>query len=408
MKKNTPGRGATTLTRGLLNKVPEVTLFFWVIKILCTTVGETASDFLNVNLGLGLLGTSAVMGILLAVVLFFQVRAKKYIPWLYWLAVVLISIFGTLITDNLTDRLGVPLETSTVIFSILLVIAFAIWYFNEKTLSIHSIFTQKREIFYWSTILVTFALGTAAGDLLAESLGLSYLVTGLIVCATIAIIIIAWRFKMDAILAFWLVYILTRPLGASLGDLISQSPANGGLGIDTSIVTAVFFVAIIAIVAYLSITKRDVSATTAAEATEEKPSNNVHWQVTAVFVVLVLVAGPGYYIRRTQLQQQAAASSSATMPLGDLSAFKKIVGDTLTLVNAGNLPAATTRIADLETAWDNGQAQLKPMNQEKWTVLDGEIDTVLRDLRAVNPSAAACKTSLEALMNELNTLDPQK
>ena len=159
----------------MLNKVPEVTIYFWVIKVLCTTVGETAADYLNATLHFGLTGTSLVMGVLLLVVLFFQFKAKKYVPSIYWLAVVLLSIVGTLITDLLTDKLGVPLETTTIVFSIALVLNFAIWYVVEKTLSVHSIITTRREAFYWLAILFTFALGTAAGDLTAEKFGLGYL-----------------------------------------------------------------------------------------------------------------------------------------------------------------------------------------------------------------------------------------
>ncbi|MGI8467146.1 MAG: COG4705 family protein [Pyrinomonadaceae bacterium] len=165
-QRNSDNPGITP--RGLLSKVPQVTVFFWIIKVLCTTVGETASDFLNVNLGLGLNGTAIAAGICLAIVLFFQFRAKKYIPAIYWLTVVLISIFGTLITDILTDSIGFPLEASTVIFSVALAITFALWYFKEGTLSIHSIFTTRREVFYWLAILFIFALGTATGDLMAE------------------------------------------------------------------------------------------------------------------------------------------------------------------------------------------------------------------------------------------------
>lgn len=213
----------------LRNKVPEITIFFWIIKILCTTVGETASDFLNVNLGFGLTGTSIVAGILLAVVLFFQFRSKKYIPAIYWLTVVLISIFGTLVTDIMTDSIGVPLEVSTIGFTIALMITFAIWYASEKTLSMHSIDTTKREAFYWLAILFTFALGTASGDLMAESLGLGYLVTGLIVVAVVGATSIAWKLGLDSVLGFWIVYIMTRPLGASLGDYLTQPPKYSGL-----------------------------------------------------------------------------------------------------------------------------------------------------------------------------------
>src|SRR5258708_1733083 len=178
---------------GILSKVPEVTVFFWIIKVLCTTVGETVSDFLNVNLGFGLKGTSVAAGIALLVALVFQFRAKKYVPGVYWLTVVLISVFGTLVTDILTDSLGFPLEASTIVFSVALALTFGVWYAKEGTLSIHSIFTVRREGFYWSAILFTFALGTASGDLMAEKLGLGYLVTGLIVVAVITAAGVAWR-----------------------------------------------------------------------------------------------------------------------------------------------------------------------------------------------------------------------
>src|SRR3984893_6238761 len=214
----TSRRGAE---HGMLSKVPQVTVFFWIIKVLCTTVGETASDFLNVNLGLGLKGTSIAAGVCLLVVLFFQFKAKKYIPAIYWLAVVLISVFGTLITDILTDSLGFPLETSTIIFSVALALTFATWYAKERTLSIHSIYTTRREVFYWLAILFTFALGTATGDLMAESLGLGYATTGLVVAGVVVAAGIAWRLGLDSVLAFWIAYILTRPLGASLGDYLS-------------------------------------------------------------------------------------------------------------------------------------------------------------------------------------------
>ena len=244
----------------MLNKVPEVTLYFWVIKVLCTTVGETAADFLNINLNLGLTGTTYVIGALLLVTLFFQFKSKKYVPGIYWLAVVLISIVGTLITDNLTDNLGISLGTTTTVFGVVLAVTFAAWYKKEKTLSIHTIYTTRREAFYWLAILFTFALGTAAGDLLAESLELGYLVSLIIFAVLIAIVTAAHlRFRMNAVLAFWIAYILTRPLGASLGDYLSQASADGGLGLGTVLTSAVFLIAILVTVIYLAITKKDVA-----------------------------------------------------------------------------------------------------------------------------------------------------
>jgi|APEBP8051072266_1049373.scaffolds.fasta_scaffold03429_2 uncharacterized membrane-anchored protein len=244
-------------TQRMLNKVPEVTLFFWIIKIMATTVGETAADFLNVNLDFGLTGTSLVMGGLLLVALLAQIKVKRYIPWIYWLAVVLISVFGTLVTDNLVDNFGVSLQTTTAIFSIALLATFGLWYASERTLSIHTIFTTRRELFYWAAILFTFALGTAAGDLAAEGLQLGYAYSGLMFGAMIGAVTIAYYlFNVNAVLAFWIAYVLTRPFGASCGDLLSQPVANGGLGLGTVVTSAIFLLTILGLVAYLTATDR--------------------------------------------------------------------------------------------------------------------------------------------------------
>ena len=243
----------------MLNKVPEVTLYFWIVKIMATTVGETAADFLNVNLNLGLTGTSLVMSVLLAAVLVLQFRSRRYIPGVYWLAVVLISIVGTLITDNLTDNLGVALPVTTAIFAVMLALTFAAWFASERTLSIHSIVTTGREGFYWAAILFTFALGTAAGDLIAERLNVGYALSAALFAGLIAIVTIAhYRSGLNAVAAFWIAYILTRPLGASLGDYLSQPRADGGLGLGTVTTSGLFLLTILAVVAYLSITRRDV------------------------------------------------------------------------------------------------------------------------------------------------------
>ncbi len=251
------------------NKVPEVTIYFWIIKILCTTVGETAADYLNETLGLGLGKTSLVMSSLLVVVLLLELRARKYVPSLYWLAVVLLSIVGTLITDNLTDHLKVPLMVTTSVFSVVLVVTFSIWFMVEKTLSVHSIYTRRREGFYWSAILFTFALGTAAGDLIAEKLQVGYLIAFLLFAGSIAVVTVSHYFTRavlgpqhkyqpaHAVLSFWLAYILTRPLGASIGDLLSQDKKDGGLGLGTTETSGVFLVLILGLVVYLSLTRRD-------------------------------------------------------------------------------------------------------------------------------------------------------
>jgi len=243
------------------SKVPEITIWFWVIKIMCTTVGETAADYLNINLGFGLNNTTYVTGALLAVLLLVQIRLRRYVPVAYWAVVVVISVFGTLITDNMTDRYSVPLTTSTPIFAVILAIVFAIWWRFERTLSIHTIFTLRREAFYWLAILFTFALGTAAGDLVAEQFSLGYGVSIAIFGGVIALITIAYyAFKLNAVLAFWLAYIMTRPLGASIGDFMSQhSHKYGGLGLGTTGTSYIFLGCILALVTFLSITKRDQS-----------------------------------------------------------------------------------------------------------------------------------------------------
>jgi uncharacterized membrane-anchored protein len=241
-----------------LSKVPEITILFWIIKILATTVGETFADFLSDTLGLGLTLTTVVTSALLAVTLVAQFRVRRYIPGLYWLVVVLISIVGTLITDNLVDNLGVPLKVTTAVFAVLLAATFAFWHATEKTLSIHTIDSPRREALYWLTILFTFALGTAAGDLAAEASGLGYAVAAVVFAALIAAVWLAHRFLgLGAVVAFWIAYVTTRPLGASLGDLLSQPRDAGGLGLGTVVTSSLFLVTILAIVSYLSITRRD-------------------------------------------------------------------------------------------------------------------------------------------------------
>jgi uncharacterized membrane-anchored protein len=246
---------STESSPALFNRVPKVTADFWLIKLMAVTMGETAADYLAVNLGLGLTTTSLIMTAILAIALVAQFAQKRYVPWSYWLAVVLISIVGTLVTDNLVDNFGVRLITTTVFFSIALAATFAVWYGIEKTLSIHSIFTTRREAFYWLAILFTFSLGTAAGDLAAEYFELGYLTTGILFGAIIGVIAFAYYYlKMDSILAFWLAYIFTRPLGASFGDLLSQPTEYGGLGLGTIVTSALFLGIIVAVVFYMTLT----------------------------------------------------------------------------------------------------------------------------------------------------------
>ncbi len=249
----------------MLNKVPQITLVFWIIKILATTVGETAADFLNINLGLGLTITSLVMSGILAVVIFFQMRARRYIPSIYWLSVVLLSVVGTLISDNLVDNLGISLATTSTVFGVALIVVFAAWYMVEHSLSVHTIVTTRREAFYWAAILFTFALGTSAGDLISEVAKLGYVWTTVLFAGLIALIYAAFRLlKLNAIVAFWMAYILTRPLGASLGDLLTQARTAGGLGLGAMVTSAIFLTAILASVIYLTVTAKSETKTPAA------------------------------------------------------------------------------------------------------------------------------------------------
>ena len=237
----------------LFNKVPEITIIFWVIKIMSTTVGETGADYLAVHVGLGANVTAAIMVALLIAALIGQVRSRRYVPWIYWLTVVLVSVVGTQITDFLTDKLEISLYVSTAAFSVLLALTFAVWYAFERTLSIHTIVTMRRELFYWAAILFTFALGTAAGDLATEALSLGFNVGVLVFGALIAVITAAFYLGANAVLAFWLAYILTRPLGASLGDLLAQSREYGGLGLGTTYTSLVFLAVIATLVVVVSI-----------------------------------------------------------------------------------------------------------------------------------------------------------
>ena len=262
----------------MLNKVPEVTLYFWVIKILATTVGETFADYLNSTIGIGLTGTTLIMAGFLVVSLVFQFRLRLYVPFVYWLSVVLISVVGTLFSDNLVDNYGIGLPTTTIGFAIILAIVFAVWYRSEGTLSIHSIVTTRREAFYWLAVLFTFALGTSAGDLTAERLAVGYWQSALLFAALIAATFTAHRrFGANAILTFWIAYILTRPLGASIGDYLSQPTADGGRGLGTTVTSVIFLGVILAVVIFLTITKADrIEGASAAPPPVEHAHGHLH------------------------------------------------------------------------------------------------------------------------------------
>jgi uncharacterized membrane-anchored protein len=260
----------------MLNKVPEVTIFFWIIKVLCTTVGESFADYVNETLGFGLTNTTLLFSVALIVVLVAQFRLRRYVPAVYWLAVVLISVVGTLLTDQLTDGHDVPLWISTTVFAVVLAVVFAVWYLRERTLSIHSIVTTPREAFYWLAVLVTFALGTAAGDWTLDLTGWGPGSAILLPAGLIAAVVIAWRLGAGPVLTFWLAYILTRPLGANIGDFLASARDEGGLGLGTLVTSVLFLAAIAATVAYLTRTGRDRT-----ELVTGRPPRGTAWRSAA-------------------------------------------------------------------------------------------------------------------------------
>ncbi len=380
--------------KGLMIKVPEVTIFFWIIKVLCTTVGETFADFLNINLGFGLEITSIIMGVAFTVALFTQFRAKKYIPGIYWLTVVLISVFGTLITDNMVENMNVRLTTSIIMFTTLLSATFIVWFISEKTLSIHSIFTAKREVFYWLAILFTFALGTAVGDYVAEELSLGYTLTGLIVFGIITAVFISWKYlKFNSILTFWIAYVLTRPLGASLGDFLSQPKSLGGLGIGATYTSIIFLSAILLVVVFLTATKmdkitRNKERKSLAEISGTKKSIFIQASVIcSVFIVAGIFIGSYAASHIKTIANKNDLSS-------ELTSFISIENDMKGYIAANDLKDARSKADGLENEWDSQEGSLRPQNQKQWTEIDSTIDRVLTSVRSTD-NVGKCKSTIE-------------
>lgn len=243
----------------LFTKVPEITIYFWIIKVLTTGMGEVTSDYLAHQIDPVIAVALAGIGLVASLVLQFLVR--RYIAWIYWLNVVMVSIFGTMAADVLHVGFGIPYIVSTIFFVVILAIIFVTWYVNEKTLSMHSIYTRRRELFYWATILTTFALGTAAGDMTAATMHLGYFFSGVLFAILIAIPAFAyWMFDLNEIFTFWFAYIVTRPLGASFADWIGVPYNRGGLGLGTGSVSLGLTIIILCLVGYLAITRSDVKA----------------------------------------------------------------------------------------------------------------------------------------------------
>lgn len=404
----------------MLSKVPEITLWFWIIKILCTTVGESFADWINMTLGVGLAVTSLIFTAVFVVVLGWQLVLRRYVPFVYWLTVVVVSVTGTLYTDILTDNLGVPLALSTSVFAGILAVVFGVWWVSQRTLSIHSITTTPRELFYWLAILVTFALGTAAGDWTLELTGWSPGVSVLLPAALIVAVVIGWRLGANPVLSFWLAYILTRPLGANLGDWMGFPRDQGGLDLGTALTSVIFLTAILATVIYLTVSRADVidrphtgtAAVTTPNRTRERIMLGYFGTVAVAAAVVLVWAANQPHAAAPASEEEGGSSPSVTLapgqsatakfPKDDVAAFGTIASDTLSLLQAGDQAGATTRVKDLETAWDDAQTRLQPLDDTGWTVIDGQIDDVLTEVRAGSPDTAAEEKALTMLLTTLS------
>lgn len=248
----------------LAAKVPEITVIFWLVKVLTTGMGEAASDFLGQQ-SVPLAGAIGVFGLFFA--LRAQLRTREYRARVYWTAVLMVAVFGTMVADGLRDGAGISYGVTTAFYSVVVAVIFALWHRSEGTLSIHTITTRRREAFYWSAVLATFALGTAAGDLTALSLGIGFFGSALLFAAVMAVpALLWWRANLNAVLTFWACYVLTRPLGASVADWFGKPAKVTGLGLGDGTVTAACLVAFIALVAWIARTKRDIQAPERAHA----------------------------------------------------------------------------------------------------------------------------------------------
>ncbi|MEV6028888.1 hypothetical protein [Streptomyces sp. NPDC052036] len=411
--------------RLMLNKVPEVTIWFWVIKILCTTVGESFADWINMKLGVGLVNTAWIFTAVFVVVLAVQLRLKRYVPFPYWLTVVVVSVTGTLYTDILTDQLNVPLWISSAVFSVLLAVVFGVWWLRERTLSIHSVTTLPRESFYWLAVLVTFALGTATGDWTLELTGWSPGVSVLLPLGLIAAITALWKVGANPVLSFWLAYILTRPLGANIGDWlaspkVAQNPGDPtGLDLGTFTTSLIFLGLILATVVYLTVTRSDVTET--HEATHAAPATSnprkertalAGFGLLAVATVGLLVwahsqphVGPAPEEDNTSAVQMAPGQAVKKFPPAKVAALKTLASTSLKDARSGNATGAHAAAQKLRDLWDADQASLQPLDQTGWTSIDAQMDKVLKTfgIDHSNPpmSPAQQEKELNALLTDM-------
>jgi len=405
------------VARGLLSKVPEVTIWFWVIKILCTTVGESFADY-----------TMLLFTAIFAVVITWQVKTRRYTPFPYWLTVVVVSVAGTLYTDMLTDRLHVPLWFSSSVFAALLALVFGIWWARERTLSIHSITTFPREAFYWLTVLVTFALGTATGDWTLELTSWPPAQSVFLPLALIASIALLWRLGANPVLSFWLAYILTRPLGANIGDwLASPKVATNlaepvGLGLGTFVTSLIFLGAILATVIYLTVTRSDVLETYEATHEPTVETNPTRERIGLAGIVGLAVATAAVMIwahgqPHVTCDPTGASETMPACPKPKFSAaqteaavakYMRLAQTATAQDQAGRPVASHATVQTMRDGWDADASSLQKVNKGTWTRIDTQMDAVLKtyaiDHGNIKPaSAAAQEKELATLVDDLQS-----
>jgi uncharacterized membrane-anchored protein len=430
----TPTTPATPTTRQgpagsrLLNKVPEVTVWFWIIKILCTTVGESFADYINTTLGFGLTNTMLLFTAIFAVVLTVQFRTKRYSPFPYWLTVVVVSVTGTLYTDMLTDQRHVPLWLSSTVFSVLLALVFGVWWLRERTLSIHSITTFPREAFYWLTVLVTFALGTATGDWTLELTTWTPAKSVLLPLGLIASITALWKFGANPVLSFWLAYILTRPLDANIGDWLASpktatSPGEPvGLGLGTFATSLIFLSAILATVIYLAISRSDVAEThelihqppVTTNANKERIALGAFGAIAAATVALMIWAHNQPHVTCDPTGQSETmpacpkAALTGSQTAAAVAKYEKLAQTAIAQDKAGSGAASHATVQTMRNDWDADTTSLQAVNNTTWTLLDDQMDAVLKtyaiDHGNIQPAPATQQEhELTILLNDLKS-----